>query len=384
MAILAPTVLFKACKIEDGVLKPLSGGKLYTYASGTNTPLATYTDATGATPAPNPIILDANGEAPLWLGTSPYKFDLFDSSDVRQANYPIDPIDPTAYSNDALLERAIACFSGSVPPDSPVPGQLWFNTTLGTLNQLNNVSTWEVIPYVSTLGSGFRNLLLNTNGTLINQRGYVSGAATGGANQYTVDRWRVVTSGQNLSWTTTQNNVVFTAPAGGVEQVVEGASIITDDYVINWEGTATCTINGTARAKGERYLATGGVNQTVRFTGGTFSKAQLERGKSASPYEFRPPEQEGALCERYYWKLRSAITGRANAPSGSYTVYQYVKTPVTMRTTPTVTRTVDSSLNAASALMGSTSVDGSQLTVTSAAAGDFYATCSAITFDAEL
>jgi len=64
---------------------PLAGGKLYTYQAGTVTPQATYTDATGATPNSNPVILDSNGEASVWLDVSlSYKFVLKDSSDVIQ------------------------------------------------------------------------------------------------------------------------------------------------------------------------------------------------------------------------------------------------------------------------------------------------------------
>ena len=61
---------------------PLVGGKLFTYAAGTTTPLATYTDASSATPNTNPIILDSRGEANVWLGTDPYKFVLKTSADV--------------------------------------------------------------------------------------------------------------------------------------------------------------------------------------------------------------------------------------------------------------------------------------------------------------
>lgn len=61
---------------------PLVGGKLYTYAAGTTTPLATYTDAGGGTANANPIILNSRGEASVWLGTSPYKFKLTTSTDV--------------------------------------------------------------------------------------------------------------------------------------------------------------------------------------------------------------------------------------------------------------------------------------------------------------
>lgn len=64
---------------NDG--NPLVGGKLYTYEAGTTTPLATYTDSTGATPNTNPIILDSRGEANVWLAAQSYKFVLKTSTD---------------------------------------------------------------------------------------------------------------------------------------------------------------------------------------------------------------------------------------------------------------------------------------------------------------
>lgn len=68
----------------DSSGNPLVGGKIYTYSAGTSTPLATYTDATGVTPATNPIVLDANGRSPygaIW-GSGSYKFVLTDSTDA--------------------------------------------------------------------------------------------------------------------------------------------------------------------------------------------------------------------------------------------------------------------------------------------------------------
>jgi hypothetical protein len=60
---------------------PLVGGKLFTYASGTTTPLATYTDSTANTTNTNPIILDSRGEANVWFGPSRYTLVLKDSLD---------------------------------------------------------------------------------------------------------------------------------------------------------------------------------------------------------------------------------------------------------------------------------------------------------------
>jgi hypothetical protein len=59
---------------------PLVGGKLYTYASGTTTPLATYTDSTGNFTNTNPVILDSRGESSVWLGPSRYTFRLEDAN----------------------------------------------------------------------------------------------------------------------------------------------------------------------------------------------------------------------------------------------------------------------------------------------------------------
>jgi hypothetical protein len=60
---------------------PLVGGKLFTYASGTTVPLATYTDSTANFTNTNPVILDSRGEANVWFGPSRYTLLLKDSLD---------------------------------------------------------------------------------------------------------------------------------------------------------------------------------------------------------------------------------------------------------------------------------------------------------------
>ena len=61
----------------------LVGGKLYTYAAGTTTPLTTYTSSSGGTANTNPVILNSRGETSVWLGSSQYKFVLKDANDVE-------------------------------------------------------------------------------------------------------------------------------------------------------------------------------------------------------------------------------------------------------------------------------------------------------------
>lgn len=173
------------------------------------------------------------------------------------------------------------------------------------------MSTLNVASINSGPIGGFRNALINGNPT-INQRGYVSGTGTSGANQYTLDRWRVVTSGQSITWTDSQNVRTVTAPAGGVEQVIEGINLISGNYVLSWTGTATATVNGNAVANGASVTLTGGVDTTVRFSNGTFALAQLEPGTKATPFERRSYGQELALCQRYYEKSYSVNVAPAS------------------------------------------------------------------------
>lgn len=80
---LCPTPRFKAFYPGTGI--PLAGGYLYTVLPGTAVvfgapptyPMATYTDSTGGTANTDPIVLDSNGEADVWL-TGYTKLVLYD------------------------------------------------------------------------------------------------------------------------------------------------------------------------------------------------------------------------------------------------------------------------------------------------------------------
>jgi hypothetical protein len=63
---------------------PLAGGRLFTFEAGTSTPKATYTTKAGTIANANPVILDANGYADVWLDTGGYKFRLENAAGVLQ------------------------------------------------------------------------------------------------------------------------------------------------------------------------------------------------------------------------------------------------------------------------------------------------------------
>lgn len=61
---------------------PLASGKLYSYAAGTLTPLATYTTQAGNVANANPVILDSAGRASVWRGAGSYRMILKSAADV--------------------------------------------------------------------------------------------------------------------------------------------------------------------------------------------------------------------------------------------------------------------------------------------------------------
>ena len=110
MASLSPT---PRQQFFDAAGVPLVGGKVYTYAGGTTTPIATYTTQAGNVNNTNPIILDSRGQANIWLFPSiAYKYVITDANDVTQ--YTVDnilvPIDDLSFSSPPPM--------GDVAPNS--------------------------------------------------------------------------------------------------------------------------------------------------------------------------------------------------------------------------------------------------------------------------
>jgi len=201
------------------------------------------------------------------------------------------------------------------PETATITEILWNDRLASTAGETFAAScvAWNAIPAREALLmrtsplAGFRNLIINGN-PLINQRGWPSGSGTVIANQYTLDRWRIVSATQWASWTDSAGVRTVTAPAGGMEQVIEGIGLRGGVHALNWTGTATATINGVPVTKGGLVTLTGGADVTVRMTGGTWSMLQLEPGNQATPFEFRPVAAELALCMRYFERINYANT----------------------------------------------------------------------------
>jgi hypothetical protein len=92
------------CQFFDNNGRPLVGGKLFTYQAGTNTKLATYTDASGLAQNTNPVILDYRGEGSIWIPPNvPYKYVLAPATDTDPPTNPIWSVDDVVSSQLVTL-----------------------------------------------------------------------------------------------------------------------------------------------------------------------------------------------------------------------------------------------------------------------------------------
>lgn len=206
--------------------------------------------------------------------------------------------------------------------------------------QVNGVDAVTVDKTGITQGApaGFRNKIIN-GAFGINQRGYVSGAATT-AGQYTLDRWKVTGTG-GITFSTVNNKTTVTIPAGRtLQQVIEGLNLATGTYVLSWEGTAQGKIGaGSYGASGITGSITGSTNTTIEFGPGTVANVQLELGSIATPCEHRPYGIELVLCQRYYQigttrqDFYASVSSQANRGIQSF--------HVVMRSSPTMAKTLD-------------------------------------------
>lgn len=199
---------------------------------------------------------------------------------------------------------------------------------------LSNVSS---IPYAKLSSDlqgatfGFKNRLINGAG-LINQRG-VSGTVTLAAGVYGHDRFKAGASGCTYTFLTTGNVTTLTISAGSLIQVVEGLNLETGTYCLGWTGTCQGKIGaGSYATSGVTGSITGGTNTNIEFNTGTLSLPQLEKGSTATAFDYRPYGTELMLCQRYY----QSIPAQGVAYS-TVAISPTLQTQTTMRATATAT-----------------------------------------------
>jgi hypothetical protein len=190
MASLTPT---PKQQFFDANGNPLVAGKVYTYAGGTTTPIATFTDQAGGTANTNPIILDSRGMANIWLQpTIAYKFLITDSNDVTQYTTdnilvpvdnlsfgsppPIGDVSPDTGAFTTLSATGDVTFSGfgyvQMPvgattdrPGTPADGMFRYNSTLDIFEGYIN-GIWGQVGGTGATGNGADEVFYENNQTI--------------------------------------------------------------------------------------------------------------------------------------------------------------------------------------------------------------------------
>lgn len=192
---------------NNGVV--LAGGLLYTYQAGTTTPQATFTDNTGGTPQPNPIVLDASGRVPgdVWLTYGvQYKFVLQTSLGVTlgtwdgvpgttlsaaiaavQANLDATNLNLANIAGCYVLANVTATQALAINAET----QLHYNNKVTDLGNNYNAATWNFVApntgtYEFAIGAYLFASAAPTVGDTLRLDVFVNGALKVSIDQFTI------------------------------------------------------------------------------------------------------------------------------------------------------------------------------------------------------
>ncbi|MCP3681589.1 MAG: hypothetical protein GY861_02770 [bacterium] len=163
-----PNPVFKAI---DGNGNPIRGGLLYTYTAGTTSAKDAYSDRSCSTAHDNPIVLDSNGEAVVYLCGS-YKLNLKTSAGGQVPNFPVDNVyGAGAKTNSVSLDDTYSCdLSAAITAIGAT------ETTLD-IDCAGTVTADKTVPSTTTLNCLHSGTLTVSNTKTLTINGPVTGGA---------------------------------------------------------------------------------------------------------------------------------------------------------------------------------------------------------------
>jgi len=313
-------------QFADNTGTPYAGGSLAFYASGTSTPLATYSDSALTIANTNPVVLDSAGRAGnIFLQNLAYKVVL---SDVNgNVIWTDDPVYTSDYSTRAKL------LTGSGNPNGVVAGTAG-STGIGADTYWD--STNNILYVCTTTGSTSTAVWTAVNATAASvitptPQGYLTpvsaqpiitnDAIAVGAIYYTPYLGSLVSVYNGTSFVTSAfSELTLTLSAS------HAASTIYDVFVFNNSGTLTLATGPAWTASGPGVGARGtgaGTTQLSRLSGLLVNTAQMTGRNGATTYTIQASQGTylGSIlitstpgtvtCHRTYGQLR--VWGISNA-----------------------------------------------------------------------
>jgi hypothetical protein len=238
---------------------PLVGGKVCTFATGTSTPHATYSD-NGSTLNSNPVVLDGAGRAKIYLDSTSYKIVIAASTADNTCTPAITTADPVTWSNTISVLSTLtvtgnpswatstAATSGAnrTSPQESICGNYWTGSA-----SASDCWIWQ-----DQLGTGS-----NPTSTLALSHSGSSGAATVSLPALSVPS----ISGPGIQRQLFTSSGTFTIPVTQVEVTIVGSgasggagNTVTPTNGGGGGGGATCT----------KYLSSLTIGNTLTVTVG--------------------------------------------------------------------------------------------------------------------
>ena len=159
----ASPLIIPVARFFDASGAPLSSGYVWTYQSGTSTPLPSYTSYTGLIANTNPVVLDSAGEANIWLDGN-YRIAVYDQHGVLQSHYPEDGVFSVSTGNSAMYVTVSGTANNYVA--NPSPPLVAYDTETYLMNFGSvAVNTGPSVINVSNLGN--RAIISQSGGALV-------------------------------------------------------------------------------------------------------------------------------------------------------------------------------------------------------------------------
>jgi hypothetical protein len=150
---------------------PCAGGTVTLYNAGTTTAAPVYTDSTGTILLANPVTLDSNGSATIWLANQSYDVVLKDSGGVQQWKV----LNVSAWA--ILNAQTLFLTSVTSDPAGGVAGEMVYRSDIPCFRVFTTL--WDCVAQVNATQT-----LINKTFNLGNNSLTATGASTGNVPRY--------------------------------------------------------------------------------------------------------------------------------------------------------------------------------------------------------
>lgn len=248
---IAPALGFGAQRFLNNLqgITPNVNGQIFTYAAGTTTLQATYTDSTGGTANPNPIILDANGRVPneIWF-TQGQSYKIVEEDQYGTVIGTWDNVPSTASSTDISgLQAQITGFATSF--------------TTGALT-VTGATTLNALSVGAITGTGSVNIGTNTLtcGAITSTGASTLGSLTLGGNL--AMGGNSITGALNITATGTVTAAGFSTTSVNAASFLTSGDT-TSGNIVNFNTSGTLSGSGITNSAGTITLANAGTYDVV-------------------------------------------------------------------------------------------------------------------------